>query len=977
MSTFLMLLIFLLTKLCIVSSIEYLPTVSSNTDVDCNAGPQGILGPDDICRIQCNVNTILNIGDIHCHSAGTCRLECTHGTCFKSRTLNATNSLNLEVYASGDECIASSQFYLPNGGNASILVNTEGLTNHNNIADAAKFYSQSTDHIWITCIDPRADIISDNECEDMDIYAADARFLSLTSIGAEMNGKTGNLEVHCPVNSDYTGPELAPCIVNMTNAMECDKIHIYANDGTPNDVMYYGCADNANVRIYCDPTNTQNDYPFTSSGLCWKTTAPTSDPTLIPTVTPTSNPITSCPYIISETFDSTLIINSDNCIIESCVFENIAGNAIEIESAQNITIRNCIIRNIQTHGIYLVSSHNIDNVLIESNNISMCGDEGIKIDSMNTNNIVIQNNSITDIGDNAIHFAGSGSGGFGNGGIVRDNYLFNVIDHGIRGSNNYNNLTVFRNVFTNDISNDSVRYQNNIRIHSTGFNIEGNMIFDANDYDSNVGESGVKAINVRSYGMIQGNIIYNVPYDGIKYNPSELAYDKTLIIQNNIIYNVGFRMSSSAIDLSKESTTYDANGTYNINKAVIRFNTLMVAINQRNVINIGGNNADWNNEIYGNILIIKNVTNTANFTSTNFITSPNNLTNTQCNLNVIINDPNEIGLNQNLLVSTSISPVYGYCNKFNLQFPEYDINGDIRGINNRIDVGADRSMFIPSFQPTSDPTIEPTINPSNNPTVNPTLYPTKYPTKYPTFNPTVVSYAPSQNPTMPTLKITTKKPTYKDGQSRETTNNIQQTNDNLNNDKKNSLSQLVLILVITCVVLLLCVAVLIGIVCRYKHRNKSKNNDTNMVDSIEMESPITETTLGGTLNRINSMSSGNSDAQSNVLISEPGTITTNKILTEIGDGEGEELYETDMNKQNNNIELETPGNITSGGDITNNGANVEQDGNSGSDDDDTAGMYGKNENNVTKCINNDDNDDNIDGMYDNSNNKITSGNEAV
>eukprot|EP01084_Bolivina_argentea_P304465 525822_1 len=115
---------FLLVKRLTVSSVEYAPAVSNNIDIDCDAGPNGQLGANDICRIVCNL--IGDISSINCRSAGTCILECTGEACMKYTSMYATNSNNLEVYASGSDCIDNIDLYLPKNGNATIVIDTEG-----------------------------------------------------------------------------------------------------------------------------------------------------------------------------------------------------------------------------------------------------------------------------------------------------------------------------------------------------------------------------------------------------------------------------------------------------------------------------------------------------------------------------------------------------------------------------------------------------------------------------------------------------------------------------------------------------------------------------------------------------------------------------------------------------------------------------------------------------------------------------------
>eukprot|EP01084_Bolivina_argentea_P183305 316335_1 len=288
---------YILFSMCFFTShcqIIYEPAIVDNENINCNAG--GTLGPDDTCLIKCNIND--DIGDIDCKSAGKCRLECTGVACFKTQVLIATNVKNLEIYATSEECLLESDFYLPNGGNATIIIDAA----EDRIAEKASFHSQSTDHIWIKCIDTVGSSHS-HECDDININAADAQFLSLIAIGAEINSFSGSEgAVNCPINSNYKGPEPAPCIINATYADSGPQdMNIYTKNGSPKDVIFYGNPSATNVYIFCtSPTSDSMTYdynnPFDSSDPCFSTNAPTKYPTTSPiTGTPIINPITAAP----------------------------------------------------------------------------------------------------------------------------------------------------------------------------------------------------------------------------------------------------------------------------------------------------------------------------------------------------------------------------------------------------------------------------------------------------------------------------------------------------------------------------------------------------------------------------------------------------------------------------------------------------------------------------------------------------------
>eukprot|EP01084_Bolivina_argentea_P096540 173546_1 len=281
------LLLLFIQLLLTVYPIEYIPILTSNTDIDCDA--DGVLGPNDICLIRCDIDT--DIGNIDCKSAGTCILECVgyNGSfstgCFETQILNATNTQNLQIYASGESCMERSEIYMPYRGNATIIIDTEGA-NADRIAESTIFHSQSTDHIFITCIDIFD--TGNGECQDMQIFASDAHFLLLTSIGAETYSFAGSgFEVHCPVDSNYKGTYDAPCIINMTYAGNAEDIDIHTKNGLPKDVILYD-GTSTDTHVHCLAGSMT--YPFSSTDICWMTNNPTSDPTNIPTINPTNVP---------------------------------------------------------------------------------------------------------------------------------------------------------------------------------------------------------------------------------------------------------------------------------------------------------------------------------------------------------------------------------------------------------------------------------------------------------------------------------------------------------------------------------------------------------------------------------------------------------------------------------------------------------------------------------------------------------------
>eukprot|EP01084_Bolivina_argentea_P110822 197817_1 len=285
--------------------------------IDCNT--PSVLGIGDTCTIKCDTS---GLGDdrkqFFCGNAETCIIECSAKLCGKESVIHANFSTNLSITSTADSCLQSSIIYLPYQGNADITALTE-QTDDNELLQNAQFYSLETNSISIKCIDT----IESNEgmCESMIIHASNANYLYLLNFDAEMDdGSSFGTKVYCPINS----PLSPSCVINATYAQATKDMEIYAKQGTPIDVMFYGggTGDYSNTKIFCSTGYTlQSDINGNrnvfDSGDCYITAPPTTAPTTnapttaVPTSLPptTNDPTTVMPSSIQPTTNNPTTYN--------------------------------------------------------------------------------------------------------------------------------------------------------------------------------------------------------------------------------------------------------------------------------------------------------------------------------------------------------------------------------------------------------------------------------------------------------------------------------------------------------------------------------------------------------------------------------------------------------------------------------------------------------------------------------------------
>eukprot|EP01084_Bolivina_argentea_P021629 40187_1 len=229
--------------------------------------------------------------------------------------------------------------------------------------------------------------------------------------------------------------------------------------------------------------------------------------------------VRSC-YYYNSTFNTTNKLRPptfDNCIIDSCTFENIEGDALQIYSISNLTIKNCIFQNILQDAIHFQTDEYPQNITIDSNKfISMSG----VIYIQNISTLQFTNNYIYDInGSNGIYFRSSGHS---TNALIKNNHIEMIYANGILAGENHTHLQIINNTIINvGIELNSALNgapHHGMYIQGKGFYIHNNLVYWVNNINGN-------CISVRSYGIISNNILFNSTKRGITYYSDHPGYD--------------------------------------------------------------------------------------------------------------------------------------------------------------------------------------------------------------------------------------------------------------------------------------------------------------------------------------------------------------------------------------------------------------------------------------------------------------------
>eukprot|EP01084_Bolivina_argentea_P077790 141136_1 len=242
---------------------------------------------NDTCNFDCNVAQWMQNFD--CGQARQCNIYCSEQKCFESSTISASNvATNLNVYASGveNECYKSANFNLPNYGNATFSITGPGNNPFKSITINS---GTNTNQIIIDCDGED----NKDDCKQITINAQTAQYLEINIGDAMLNGDSKTDDpaiINCPQNSNYNGPNSAPCYIKAESGSSIDFVTINTLYGIPMDVIIDG-----NNILYNDVTITganigctdQTSVGFTPASSCWYTT--TTVAPITTTVTPTTD----------------------------------------------------------------------------------------------------------------------------------------------------------------------------------------------------------------------------------------------------------------------------------------------------------------------------------------------------------------------------------------------------------------------------------------------------------------------------------------------------------------------------------------------------------------------------------------------------------------------------------------------------------------------------------------------------------------
>lgn len=214
--------------------------------------------------------------------------------------------------------------------------------------------------------------------------------------------------------------------------------------------------------------------------------------------------------IENKVFNEMLIIDgheNDSLLIQNCTFENMDDIALVIKTVDEVIIRDCIFRNLNSHAIFLQAGQNSNNITIEGNEIYDVAGIGIFAGEGHINTKCL-NNKIYDVA------------------------FVDVDGHTPHG----------------------------IYLCGKDFLIENNTIYNSGSTDG----KGL-GISVRSCGTISKNRIYNGRASGIAFSSDHPAFNGTLLIENNVIFD----------NYENAITLYMSNEDSPLGNVIVRFNTLL------------------------------------------------------------------------------------------------------------------------------------------------------------------------------------------------------------------------------------------------------------------------------------------------------------------------------------------------------------------------------------------------------------------
>eukprot|EP01083_Nonionella_stella_P102796 292792_1 len=270
-------------------------------------------GSKDTCHIYCDIENKEESYSFSCGGATECHFHCEEKKCLAGGYLDVYDSTKrLYVDSSGEDCMKGTTVYTPSYGNATFTLSGSKGFKGMNIKS-----NENAQNVIVNCF---ADIDAKDDCKEMTINAANANYLEIT---VAQYLEFASSSVYCPTSSNYSGPNEAPCILNVIKGGIIDDVHIITEQGIPHDFWVNdddgGTISEFWIQCYDD---VWSEYPFTSKSACWNTlqttqptiqpikyitdnptnnptstTSPSAHPSTVPTHEPTSHPITNGPSI--------------------------------------------------------------------------------------------------------------------------------------------------------------------------------------------------------------------------------------------------------------------------------------------------------------------------------------------------------------------------------------------------------------------------------------------------------------------------------------------------------------------------------------------------------------------------------------------------------------------------------------------------------------------------------------------------------
>ena len=232
-----------------------------------------------------------------CGNVNECHFTCEQYRCAKYAVIDASNANQLYIHSTDNsqECFLEADFLLPDHGNATFTSDPNAVR-----AFKGTFIESGTNTSNII-IDIQGKGVNDDDLIGMVISAKTAQYVEVT-ISNGMKWRNG--ELYCPVNSRYRGPEIAPCMVDLTDA-ETQDTDIFAPEGIPKNVwveidenvpsnydeLWIKCLRVKQLNSVNAGSNGKwSQIPVDTDDNCWWTNNPTMDPTIDPTMNPTVEP---------------------------------------------------------------------------------------------------------------------------------------------------------------------------------------------------------------------------------------------------------------------------------------------------------------------------------------------------------------------------------------------------------------------------------------------------------------------------------------------------------------------------------------------------------------------------------------------------------------------------------------------------------------------------------------------------------------